>query len=73
MTHFRNWKTYVRAALGGAIVYVVGSYLVNPINQFLTFIPATDLLIKGLTPHVVIAYGTAVLLADWLGEKFLKM
>lgn len=67
-----NWTMLGRAGVGGAITAVVGTYLVPVANAFFTFIPQTNLLISGLTPHVVVAYGTSYAIADWVNQRWLK-
>ena len=66
-----KFKMGMRAVVGGFITAGLGG-LLAPFTSQLTFIPATKLLIQGLTPHVVIAYGLAYLVADLINERFLK-
>lgn len=70
---FKNWKVYVRVLLGGSVAYLLGSFLLPYINQFLSSIPATDFIFKGFTPHVMIAFGLGYFAGDYLNEKFLKL
>lgn len=67
-----NWKMVWRSLVGGGITAVVGTYLVPVMNQLLAFVPQTKLLIQGLTPHVLLAYGLAFALADWINNKWIR-
>jgi len=68
-----NWKLILRGLVGGVITAVGGTFLVPVVNQLFVFIPQTKLLIQGLTPHVIIAFGTAYIIADMVNQRFLKM
>ena len=68
-----NWKLILRGLTGGAITAVGGTFLVPIANQLFVFIPQAKLLIQGLTPHVLVAFGTAYVIADMVNQRFFKM
>ena len=58
-------KMLGRALVGGLVTAGIGTLLLPIVNQLITFVPQTKLLIEGLTPHVAIAYGIGFAVADW--------
>ena len=73
MSDFKNPKLYLRALLGGTITGVVGGMLLPIAKTWITFIPQIKLLLDGLTPHFLVAYGVGYLIADKINTKFIKM
>lgn len=70
---FKNWKIYIRGVITAAFIFVVGGYLLPVVNSLFKFIQPYKILITGLTPHVLIAYGIAAVIADAINESILKM
>ncbi len=67
---YKNWKTWLKSALGGSIVFVAGNYLV-PIVDGLKFIPTTNLFM-GLGWDDVVAFGLAFALAMSVSNYVVK-
>ena len=63
-----DWKQIGAAVGGGAIVKIVGDYLVPVVNSLLTFVPQKELVL-GITPHMLVAYGVGMFAAMWVGKK----
>lgn len=73
MSDFKNPKLYLRAVLGGGVTGVIGGILLPYANTYITFIPQIKLLLEGLTPHFLVAYGVGYLIADKINMKLIKM
>lgn len=70
--NFKKASGYGEGAIAGAITFVGGQWATGIVNSALTFIPQTKLLIAGLTPHVVVGYGLAAMVAMSVNRYIFK-